>query len=174
MRKTCPSVAGFTLIEIVVVIAILITLTVVALPLTDGIADARETRVLADTTTLGGGLLRYMQDTRFRPTGDKGQATYDHLLGDLGETPAFDISGSFTSDAVGIITRSNTWNSRRWRGPYLEPMPPDPWGFRYVAWVRNFNAGKPVWVISAGPDGRIQTGPDAMAIMGDDIGMAVE
>ena len=45
-----------------------------------------------------------------------------------------------------------------WRGPYLNaPIDPDPWGNRYMVNSQQFNQAPNVDVLSAGPDGSIDT-----------------
>lgn len=68
----------------------------------------------------------------------------------------------------------------RWRGPYLRHLTPDPWGNAYIisvgAMERN---GSPIalgakgWIVSAGPNGVLETAPDAPSLGGDDIGTLV-
>jgi hypothetical protein len=62
----------------------------------------------------------------------------------------------------------------QWKGPYMRPVPPDPWGRAFVAGVRGYSqpAGR-VWVLSAGPNGAIETGPDDAEPVGDDLGVIV-
>jgi type II secretory pathway pseudopilin PulG len=79
----------------------------------------------------------------------------------------------------GLTTRadySSTGRSR-WRGPYLGRPGLDPWGNAYIVSVGAMDqAGEPIvpeaqaWVISAGPNGVLETPPDALALEGDDIG----
>jgi len=64
-----------------------------------------------------------------------------------------------------------------WRGPYQNNLPADPWGNRYAVNVGNFAGANAVWVLSAGPDGIIQTpfiqaipANGVLATAGDDIG----
>ena len=72
---------------------------------------------------------------------------------------------------------------RAWRGPYLEKIAQDPWGNRYLANIKNANPNdvspKVVWVLSAGPNGKIETDPTALTDSGpvpggDDIVVRVK
>lgn len=75
-----------------------------------------------------------------------------------------------------------TKGQRAWRGPYLEEGAPlDPWGRPYIvnvisAWYQHSSAYKRLFVLSAGPNGRIDTsyycGAD-YEIAGDDVGVVV-
>jgi hypothetical protein len=52
-----------------------------------------------------------------------------------------------------------------WKGPYMSAVSADPWGNTYLVGTLNFepappidpNIKYPVWIISVGPDGIIQT-----------------
>jgi hypothetical protein len=49
-------------------------------------------------------------------------------------------------------------------------MPTDAWGRCFLLNARGFSTGGPVWLISAGPNGLIDTPPNALALGGDDVG----
>lgn len=49
-------------------------------------------------------------------------------------------------------------------------MPTDAWGRCFLLNADGFSKGDPVWLISAGPNGLIDTPPDALVLGGDDIG----
>ncbi len=74
-----------------------------------------------------------------------------------------------------------TGGTNGWRGPYTEAIPLDPWGRPYlvnvvVAWSTSQDEDRRMWVLSAGPDGVLQTSTDAGvsdAILGDDVGFLV-
>lgn len=79
--------------------------------------------------------------------------------------------------------RYATAGPRAWRGPYLETVARDPWGNRYLVNIKNANpndsSAKVVWVLSAGPNGRIETDPTALAdagpiVGGDDIAIRLK
>jgi hypothetical protein len=73
-----------------------------------------------------------------------------------------------------------------WRGPYMQAIPGDPWGNRYMANIGNITTamigGNAVWIISAGPDGIVQTAFNqavpatgaAVLLAGDDIGFRLK
>jgi prepilin-type N-terminal cleavage/methylation domain-containing protein len=70
-------------------------------------------------------------------------------------------SGLATTDT----TKYATTGRFSWRGPYLEKLTEDPWGNRYLVNIKNGNPGenpaKVIWVLSAGPNGIIETNPNA-------------
>ncbi|MEO6223010.1 MAG: hypothetical protein ABIP90_07150 [Vicinamibacterales bacterium] len=49
-------------------------------------------------------------------------------------------------------------------------MPTDAWGRCFLLNVDSWMSGRPVWLLSAGPNGLIDTPPDATELGGDDIG----
>lgn len=78
--------------------------------------------------------------------------------------------------------------SKRWKGPYITNVSLDPWGHAYIVHVGAMEEnGIPVivnslltplgptkkpegWILSAGPDGILQTSPTDTTLSGDDIG----
>jgi type II secretory pathway pseudopilin PulG len=96
-------------------------------------------------------------------------------------------SGSTTSDTLENQLINNTPGGASanayvttgkiaWKGPYLPSIPSDPWGNKYLVNVGKADPGvsKAVWVISAGPNGNLETAADANAASsispsGDDI-----
>jgi hypothetical protein len=80
-------------------------------------------------------------------------------------------------------TKYSTSGRFVWRGPYLEKIGEDPWGNHYLVNIKNANpADKPdrvIWVLSAGPNGKIETDPSALTDSGaaassDDIGVRIK
>lgn len=53
------------------------------------------------------------------------------------------------------------------------PLAADGWGRCLVLNLDDSNLLRPVWVVSAGPNGRIQTSPDGAGRGGDDIALRV-
>lgn len=174
-----PTAKGFTLIELAVVMAIMVGLAGVATVVFTRMDDARITKAQMDCKVISDALGEYIKDTRLRPTSSTGAAGWYVLEGDLGTAPEnqFITSGERATRVAGVgaITRTNTWNNPRWRGPYMQQTPADPWGRRYVAWVRSYHAtGRRVWILSAGPNGRVETNFDSASLQGDDAGCATE
>ena len=100
---------GFTLIELVVVIAIIATLAAVVAPAVfrnDG--DAKQGSAKSQIEMMGMALTSYRLDNDAFPTSEQGLAAL-RTSSTLGEPP------------------------RNWRGPYLtRVVPNDPWGRPYV------------------------------------------
>lgn len=93
------------------------------------------------------------------------------------------------SDILGARDYDETDSkSKRWKGPYVANVSVDPWGHTYIAHVGAMEEdGIPVfitslstplgpfqqpegWILSAGPDGILQTSPTDTVLSGDDIG----
>ena len=57
-----------------------------------------------------------------------------------------------------------------WKGPYFGSVDADPWGNAYIVNAKNFGvASAPANIVSAGPNGTVETLPDAVQAVGDDI-----
>jgi len=97
-------------------------------------------------------------------------------------------SGSTTRDTVenhlivnnpgglGANYPYTTTGNTAWKGPYLQNLPSDPWGDKYLVNIGKMDpaAGKAVFVLSAGPNRNIETAADQAANTtfsagGDDI-----
>jgi hypothetical protein len=74
-------------------------------------------------------------------------------------------AGANATDLLSNHLSANTPQNQAelfWRGPYHDSFPTDPWGYRYAVNIGNYvntstATANPVWVLSAGPDGIIQT-----------------
>lgn len=72
----------------------------------------------------------------------------------------------------GDLFVTNAFGVDHWSGPYLDDLPPDPWGRAFVVTVAGFpDARQRVWILSAGPNGRLETTSRDHAPHGDDIGL---
>jgi general secretion pathway protein G len=99
---------GFTLIELMVVILIIgLLATIVVQNLRSATDRAKRVKAQADIAQLKSGLDRYYLDAGSYPTSDQG-------LSALVSAPT---NGNVPGD---------------WQGPYIEKIPPDPWGHQYV------------------------------------------
>jgi general secretion pathway protein G len=67
------------------------------------------------------------------------------------------------------------YDTTMYKGPYLPGVEADPWGNQYVLAANNFNvANAPVYVLSAGPNGTLETSMNGIVVMGDDIGLRIK
>jgi prepilin-type N-terminal cleavage/methylation domain-containing protein len=195
---------GFTLIELTVVLAVIVTLALVLTPsIVNFINDARVSRARADVQTLSQAITQFYKDTGFFPqwttanSGGPGLAVNKiDLLVSGGNIPTVTTPNGWTtgttdpfedqlvSNAPGYAPRTAT-SAFGWNGPYISNViNADPWNNRYMANVgmidntqgiqgANGTLKNAVWLISAGPNGAIDTPyTQAMTVAtagGDDI-----
>lgn len=95
------------------------------------------------------------------------------------ETPLYTNRANDLLGAVGDDD-GRLYNPADWRGPYLSRRSLDPWGQSYLIFLRGLreNALDPekksafkLWLISAGPNGKLETDPTDESPRGDDIGV---
>lgn len=80
-----------------------------------------------------------------------------------------DLSQHLIQNAIGYPERHAT-GSVGWRGPYLDSaLRADPWGRRYAVNAQAARSGERVIVLSAGPNGVIETSFNGITAGGDDI-----
>jgi general secretion pathway protein G len=175
MRRITGHRSGFTLIEIVIVLAIIAVLAGILTPtLTRYVGDSRTRKAEADTRAIGAAIAMMYGDTGHWPIWVSGTATkssdsdYNVLETADGDDPtATDVewnaaADTFTDQIVDNAVSYPTTGRRAWRGPYMEKLMADPWGSMYKANVEflqpaNVGGSKPVFVVSAGPNKIIET-----------------
>ena len=170
MRK--EGIRGFTLIEMVIVVAIVALLAGILVPIAfNQIDDAEEARAMADVRQISSAILLFRSDAGQWPG-----ATVNTLYSDGNSAQRENRFGIGSSEHMSRSLRDNTASTPGWQGPYMSQFAPDPWGNRYIVEVRGFRtAANPyAWVISAGPDGRFQTGRNDTGLSGDDIGLIMK
>jgi prepilin-type N-terminal cleavage/methylation domain-containing protein len=200
---------GFTLIELTVVLAVLVTLALVLTPsITNFINDSRVARARTDTKTVAAALVQFYKDNGFYPQwvtatagGPGTPANRRDLLispGNVPTTAAASLWTTGTNDTITNQLMGNTptytvktaTNTYGWNGPYLSSgIGADPWNNRYMVNVNLIDttlgtqtaAGvtkSAVWVISAGPNGQIETtytqSITTAVAGGDDIGVRIQ
>jgi len=179
---------GFTLIELTVVLAVIVTLALVLTPsIANFINDSRSARATSDCNTIGGAIANFYRDNGFYPmwkvalNGGPGTAQNRvQLLVSPGNIPAEEQLSTWTSGTTALLseqlvnntpgyTFKSTTSPLGWNGPYLSSeIIADPWGNRYVVNVELLDPGATVvgvggkvkaavWVLSAGPNGVIET-----------------
>lgn len=206
MVRTCTGVErGFTLIEIVVIVALVSLLAGLVAPVLSGdLEQARLDRAAADTAGIGKALTDFQVTVDDWPSMD-GSGSMDQLRvlisgSSVPTSSPFASSHSFWTWASGsggdLLGNHLVQNSPKsqtaqaypssgraaWRGPYLDSSPLDPWGRPYLVNVisgysTHATENRRLWVLSAGPDGEIQTASTAGVtddIAGDDIGFLVQ
>jgi len=201
---------GFTLIELTVVLAVIVTLALVLTPsIANSINDARMARAKNDCQTIASGIYQFFRDTGSFPLwrvaqggGAGASANRLQVLVSRGNVPLEDVPTPWTTGAAGglmeqLVNNTPGYAMRTptsqfgWNGPYFSSeIAADPWGNRYVVNVALIDlapgaataggqAKMAVWVLSAGPNGIIET-PFASSILnatqpgGDDIGTRIQ
>jgi general secretion pathway protein G len=109
VRRTKRARSGFTLIELIVVIAIIATLAAIVAPaIFQNVGDAKTNAAKSQIESLGLALNSYRLDNDAYPSTEQG------------------LEALRTMPTVGEIPKN-------WRGPYLtRVVPNDPWGRPYV------------------------------------------
>ena len=201
------SFRGFTLIELTVVLAVIVTLALILTPsISNFINDSRTARTRADAQTIVRAIVQFEKDNGFFPrwkvtvAGGPGTAANKlDLLISPGNTPMESPQTLWTTaTAVKTDTLANQLMTNApgyplktgsspfgWNGPYLSSaIGSDAWNNRYMVNIGLADstvgaAGKnAVWVISAGPNGVLETGYSvvvtAATLGGDDIGVRLQ
>ena len=184
---------GFTMLEMITVLAVIGVMAAVLTPMVlNYLDDAKRTKAEADVKSLAGVVLNLTRDVRRFPMYADGTATTGAPDIDLLRGPGNDPSDNVTAGQSWALTTKTdllenhlvknapatkkyaTEGRFSWRGPYLEKLTEDPWGNRYLVNIKNGNPSdkpaKVVWVLSAGPNGIIETNPNALADSGPTVG----
>ncbi len=195
MTKNLRSTGGFTLIEIVIVLAIIAVLAGILAPtLTRYVGDSRNRAAQADVQHIATAIAALNTDTSVWPVSLDSDATPPDetivILRGSGDTAANGLATGWEAKVLGvddvlsdhIFTNDasyETTGTRRWRGPYIEKIDEDPWGSAYLVNVEflqkgNINGTVPVFVLSAGPNKVVdtvfeQTGTGVITVGLDDI-----
>lgn len=166
---------GFTLIEMVVVLAVIAILVAVLTPIINSYVDkARTGAANSDLKNIAAAVLQFNSDTKVWPIY---QTTADIPNGNTwtvewtpGDTASLDTS--VQSDwstaltggtALDVMLNTNnlglpTTSNRAWKGAYLN-LGADPWGSAYYVTTDNLKptSANAAYVISAGPNQKIET-----------------
>jgi len=206
---TARSLRGFTLIELTVVLAVIVTLALVLTPsIANFINDSRMARAQSDCQTIASAVVQFYRDNGFFPTWKLAQnggpglaANRIQVLVSPGNVPLEDqpthwttgiaglLSDQLINNLPGYVLRTPTSPSG-WNGPYVSnDINADPWGNRYIVNIELIDTSPTVaslsghvkaavWVLSAGPDGTIET-PFSQSVLtatrgGDDIGVRLQ
>jgi general secretion pathway protein G len=175
--------AGFTLIEVIVIAAILAILAGVLVPMVfSQIDQAKEARAEADCKSISSAVLTFRKDLGIWPNlSGAGCGANTTLLTGQGNLPqglaamAFDTTAQITFSGAIMNDVEECYNADLFKGPYLPVVTADPWGNAYILSASNFDMnGTAAFVFSAGPNGTIETPVFALSPLGDDIGIRVK
>ncbi len=171
---------GFTLIEVIVVAGIIAILASILVPMVlKEIDESRITKAQADVRSIATAVVVFKKDTAQWPVMDAACAANVTLLNGDGNIPAnlaalgYDTSVSssyndhLSTDTSGCYTN--------WKGAYMTRVTADPWGNAYITNASDFSiAGNPVWIISVGANGQIETPSFSPTLLGDDVGFRLK
>jgi general secretion pathway protein G len=176
--------AGFTLIEVIVVAGIIAILAGILVPLIlKEIDESRITRAVADTKSISTAMIVFKKDTAQWPVMDENCEPNVTFLSGAGNLPSglpesgFDTGVASSYDSH-FSTDVNECYAPTWKGPYMAMVTADPWGDTYITNANSFAVEgqpvQPVWIISAGPNKRIDTAANSTTLQGDDIGLRMK
>jgi len=174
MESSAPRLPWIRLSFVVILLAAFATRVVPVI--SSGGAQAGRDAAVEDCRRIRAALDQYIRDTGrlpidpsnpgmafwLRGDGDIPELPHDpdqppivHLRRFLGE-PGVEIGGPF------------------WEGPYLTHLGPDPWGRAYLVRLPSPGWTSPtVWILSAGPDGILDTLESAPRPRNDDVGLVL-
>ncbi|ANM31215.1 hypothetical protein ABI59_19000 [Acidobacteria bacterium Mor1] len=175
---------GYSVSEMIVVIAVMAVLAGALAPVGLGqLSKARKARALEEIGKLSEAVVAFRKDVKTFPDRRNGNSARVGRLLTAGDTPqrAGRWAGPAGDAADHLIDNTPTGapyptdGSHAWRGPYLAGDLTDPWGNAYVISVAGLRgeAGSNGWILSAGPDGRLDTddGDASIPADSDDLGV---
>lgn len=177
---------GFTLVEIVVVLAIIALLAAVLVPYIGRyLEDARIARAKSDVANIGSTIANFNRDMALYPVfADgtklaKGDESLVVLYTSEGDDPSVGTDMGWAADAEAgtnyeklenqLILNKPSGDAAKayptsgktyvWKGPYTAEFKPDPWGNKYLVSTEGLKSGntKRAFVISAGPNRTLDT-----------------
>jgi general secretion pathway protein G len=177
------SSAGFTLIEVIVIVAILAILAGILTPMIfSQIDEAKLSRAEADAKSISSAVLTFRKDVGVWPNlSGEGCGANTTLLKGQGVIPqglaamAYNTSMQITMRDILMEDDEGCYNAALYKGPYMGVVSADPWGNAYVIAADQFEIdGRAAFVLSAGPNGTIETPVFSVSALGDDIGIRVK
>ena len=201
VRRVAGPSSGFTLIEIIVILAVISILAAILTPsVLKYIAEAQTDRARNDAGTIQAVINDLIKDTGQYPGSLAVPAGFICGPGNIATPGAtgWAANSAACTNGTGVMAdslsnhlvvndpnESGTANSTsdyrttgnfRWRGPYAQNINTDPWGNAYQINVSTLVGGNTVatWIVSAGPDGTFQTATGANTLSNDDIGVRIK
>lgn len=136
-------------------------------------ADAKFARAQADLKNIKAALDRFKADYGLWPNRVDGAAAATNtvevlfskgtVIASPGTWPV-DNPLAYKQLAGYFVDNDRNYPPKKWKGPYLKETA-DPWDNTYLVGVKNLESALPVWIISAGPDGILQTPIDSPVCM---------
>lgn len=151
-REGLEAAGGFTLIELTVVLAVIVTLALILTPsITNFITDSRVARTKADVQTVASAMTQFYKDNGFFPQwstasagGPGTAATKVDLLVSPGNVPIVASPNTWTTGTIDdladqLMSNAPTYTMKNataqfgWNGPYLSSgVGADAWNNRYM------------------------------------------
>ncbi len=175
--------AGFTLIEVIVIVAILAILAGILAPMIfSQIDEAKLARAEADAKSISSAVLTFRKDLGIWPNlSGAGCGANTTLLTGEGTIPqglaamAYNTSAAINFKTVLTRDDEECYNTTLYKGPYMPVVSADPWGNAYIIAADQFDiANRAAFVLSAGPNGTVETPVFSISTLGDDIGIRVK
>jgi general secretion pathway protein G len=164
---------GFSLIELIIVIAVISVLAVGMMSAWKAhLNNARKNRAKEDIQQIATAITAFYTDVGSYP----GAPTYNVMSGS-GLTSVYSVSfatgsgwAGYTAGILSGCLVSNDYGYANWKGKYLpSDIKLDPWGRQY--YLLRAPTGGNVFLLSAGPNGTIDTTTGANGLIGDDVGI---
>lgn len=181
---------GFTLIEVIVVAAIIAILAGILVPVIfNQIDEAKKTRALADCKSISTAVMLFRKDLGKWPNQFPDDCTQSYLtLESAGTNPVNNADdwqvglNSINLSVLFNLSANQICYNNKIALNYLAQDTPDPWNNKYVVNAVNFAGINPVWVISAGPNGCLDTTVNSPVLnnapctseAADDIGIRIK
>jgi general secretion pathway protein G len=172
--------SGFTLVEVIVVAGIIAILAGILVPLIlKEIDESRIAKANGDIRSIFAATLVFKKDTAQWPVMDGTCNPNLTLLNGDGNLPGglaamgynTSVTGSYNDHLPGDTNGCYT----NWKGPYIARVSGDPWGNSYITNVDGFGiANRPVWILSVGENGQLETPSFSDVLFGDDIGLRLK
>lgn len=186
--------------KVVLSVLAFIGLTVFVAPaILEHVEEAKKSQAEAEVKAIREQMLRFASDVGHFPlykdgTKNTGEPDIELLWGpgnNPGDTTAKWLATTKVGELEDHLVRNTPGSAPyptgghyfKWRGPYSGKVTEDPWGNRYLVNIKNAAPADPatkvVWVLSAGPNGKIETEPNASANSvstpgGDDIAVRIK